>query len=103
MANVTLVATTTSNTDMRGTDGANTTTPPTTAQIWAETTRELTSGQNISLAKGVGITGLNDVAATEIVTAGAITTLSGNANINITKINGKTVIGDGSVTPFDVT
>lgn len=29
VANVTLVATTTANTDMRGTDGANTTTPPT--------------------------------------------------------------------------
>jgi len=33
VSNVTLVATTTTNTDMRGTDGANTTTPPTSAQI----------------------------------------------------------------------
>ena len=33
VSNVTLVATTTTNTDMRGTDGANTTTPLTSAQI----------------------------------------------------------------------
>ncbi len=33
VANVTLVDTTTTNTDMRGTDGANTTTPPTAEAI----------------------------------------------------------------------
>ena len=66
VANVTLVATTTTNTDMRGTDGANTTTPPTTAQIWAETTRVLTSGVNIVLAKGVGLTGLNDLSSAQV-------------------------------------
>lgn len=72
VANVTLVATTTTNTDMRGTDSANTTTPPTTAQIWAETTRELTSGNNIVLAKGVGLTGLNDITAAQVLSAGDI-------------------------------
>lgn len=36
VASVTLVATTTTNTDMRGTDGANTTTPLTAAQVNAE-------------------------------------------------------------------
>lgn len=51
---------------MRGTDGANTTTPPTTAQIWAEATRELTSGNNIALAKGVGVTGFNDLSASQV-------------------------------------
>lgn len=102
VANVTLVATTTTNTDMRGTDGANTTTPPTTAQIWSETTRLLTAGTNIVLAKGVGLTGLNDIAATAIVTGGAITTVSGDASVDINKINGVTIIGDGSGTPFDV-
>ena len=61
VANVTLVATTTTNTDMRGTDGANETTPPTTAQIWSEATRTLTAGTNIVLAKGVGVTGFNDL------------------------------------------
>jgi hypothetical protein len=42
VSNVTLVATTTTNTDMRGTDGANTTTPPTAAAIYTE----FTSGSN---------------------------------------------------------
>ena len=76
VANVTLVATTTTNTDMRGTDGANTTTPPSAASIsstvWAETTRELTAGTNIVLAKGVGVTGFNDIAAIDVLNAGDI-------------------------------
>ena len=50
----------------------------------------------------VDIAALNDIAATDIVTAGAITTSSGNASVNIVKINGVTIIGDGSGTPFDV-
>jgi len=66
VANVTLVAITTTNTDMRGTDGANTTTPPTTAQIWAETTRVLTAGTNIVLSKGVGVTGFNDLSSAQV-------------------------------------
>lgn len=114
-------------TPMRGTDGANTvvppsvsqfnartlvsadyfivtdyTVPPTTAQIWSEPTRVLTAGTNIVLAKGVGLTGLNDIAATAIVTGGAITTSAGNANINLVKINSVTINGDGAGTPFDV-
>ena len=72
VANVTLVATTTTNTDMRGTDGANTITPPTTAQIWAEATRTLTAGTNIVLAKGVGVTGFNDLSFNDVWT-GALT------------------------------
>lgn len=68
VANVTLVSTTTTNTDMRGTDGANTTTPPTAAQIWAEPTRVLTAGTNIALAKGVGVTGFNDLSFSDMWT-----------------------------------
>lgn len=79
-----------------------TTTPPTSAQIWAEATRTLTSGANIALSKGVGLLGLNDIPASDIVTGGAINTSSGNADVNIVKINGVTIIGDGSGTPFDV-
>jgi len=66
--NVLLIPTT----PMRGTDLANTVTPPTTAQIWAEVTRELTSGNNIALAKGVGLTGLNDIAAIDVLNAGDV-------------------------------
>ena len=106
VANVTLVATTTTNTDMRGTElallASGYTVAPTTAQIWAESTRVLTAGDNIVLAKGVGLTGLNDIAATAIVTGGAITTVSGDASVDINKINGVTIVGDGSGTPFDV-
>ena len=64
--------------------------------VWSSATRVLTAGTNIVLAKGVGLTGLNDIAATAIVTGGAITTASGNANVNAVKINGTTVIGAGT-------
>ena len=47
------------------------------AQVWSAGTRTLTSGANIALAKGTGVTGFNDIAATDIVSAGAITTSSG--------------------------
>ena len=86
--------------NMRGTDNAllaaSYTVPPTTAAIWAEATRTLTSGANIILTKGVGLTGLNDIAATSIVTGGAITTSAGNASVDVVKINGTAVIGAGT-------
>ena len=66
VANVTLVATTTTNTDMRGTDSANTIAPDNAGII----------------ANGNAIAALNDVAATDIVSAGAITTLGG-AVVNV--------------------
>ncbi|WP_372857645.1 hypothetical protein [Pseudoalteromonas sp.] len=72
VVNVDTVDTTTTNSDMRGTDGANTTTPPTAAQIWSEATRTLTAGDNITLAKGAGITGFNDLSFNDIWT-GTIT------------------------------
>jgi hypothetical protein len=93
VANVTLVATTTTNTDMRGTDNAllaasytapdNTTildtntkvaalNDITAADIWSVATRELTSGNNIVLAKGVGLAGLNDITALDVLASGDI-------------------------------
>lgn len=38
------------------------------AQVWAAGTRTLTSGANIALAKGVGVTGFNDIAASDVLT-----------------------------------
>lgn len=46
-------------------------------KVWITTARLLTAGTNIVLAKGVGVTGFNDIAATAIVSSGAITTSSG--------------------------
>lgn len=46
------------------------TTPPTAAaistQVWSETTRLLTAGTNIVLAKGTGITGFNDITSQSV-------------------------------------
>lgn len=63
------------------------------ADIWSYATRELTSGNNIVLAKGTGVTGFNDVAATDIVTGGAITT-SGGAVSNVTLVDTTTTNTD---------
>ena len=52
----------------------------TAADVWSVVTRVLTAGTNIVLAKGVGVTGFNDVAATDIVSAGAITTSVGKVS-----------------------
>jgi hypothetical protein len=85
--NVTLVATTTTNTDMRGTDSAllaasaptNFSDLSITAsaglvditqsaadKAWSTSTRLLTAGTNIVLAKGVGVTGFNDLSAAQV-------------------------------------
>jgi hypothetical protein len=48
---------------------------------WASTTRLLTAGTNIVLAKGTGITGFNDIAATDVWAAGT-RTLTAGTNIN---------------------
>lgn len=45
--------------------------------VWSTSTRVLTAGTNIALAKGTGVTGFNDIAATAIVSSGAITTSGG--------------------------
>ena len=44
----------------------------------------------------------NDIAATAIVSDGAITTSGGIADVNIRKVNSVTVNGDGSATPMGV-
>jgi len=72
---VDLVTTTTTNTDMRGTDSANTVVPMTAAL--SQTEHDATQS---------AITGLNDIAATDIVSAGAITTLSG-AVVNVDTVD----------------
>lgn len=90
---------------------------------WGIGSRTLTAGTNIALAKGTGITGFNDLDAAGIRTALGMssanldTQLSGLSSavavidgivdqllvgVNISKINGKTLTGDGSSNPFDV-
>jgi len=54
-------------------------------KVWGSATRVLTAGTNIALAKGTGLTGLNDIAATAIVSGGAITT-SGGAVSTVTTL-----------------
>lgn len=63
------------------------------AAVWAATTRTLTAGTNIVLAKGTGITGLNDIAATDVWAAGTRTLTSG-ANIALAKGTGLTGLND---------
>ncbi len=75
-----LVDTTTTNTDMRGTDSANTVVPMTAAT--SQTEHDATQS---------AISGLNDVAATDIVSAGAITTLSG-AVVNVDTVDSVTAL-----------
>ena len=58
-------------------------------KVWGTAARLLTAGTNIALAKGVGLTGLNDIAATEVVSAGAITTLTG-AVVTVNALAGHT-------------
>lgn len=41
----------------------------TAQQVWEYATRVLTAGTNIALAKGTGVTGFNDIAASDVVTA----------------------------------
>lgn len=54
-------------------------------KVWGTATRVLTAGTNIVLAKGTGVTGFNDIAATAIVSSGAITT-SGGAVSTVTTV-----------------
>ena len=60
VSNVTLVATTTTNTDMRGTDGAYTGTPPTAAAIADSVWDEALSGHNVSGSTGKALRQLKD-------------------------------------------
>jgi len=60
-------------------------------KAWSTATRLLTAGTNIVLAKGVGVTGFNDIAATDVVSAGAITTLTG-AVVNVDTVDACTTV-----------
>ena len=89
--------------NMRGTDNAllaASYTVPDNASITAilADTNELQLNQGNWLTA----TGFSTLVATDIVSGGAITTSAGNANVNIVKINGVTLNGNGSTTPFDV-
>lgn len=78
---------------------------------WASTTRLLTAGTNIVLAKGTGITGFNDLDAAGVRTALGLssanldTQLSGIdaivdqllIGVNVEQINGVTVLGSGTL------
>lgn len=73
-------------------------------KAWAAGARTLTAGTNIVLAKGVGLTGLNDIAATDIVSSGAITTIAGSvsavdsvASLGVSSI-GAATFGNNSIT-----
>lgn len=63
-----------------GTAGKYLNTVTTPASVWSYATRVLTAGTNIVLAKGTGVTGFNDIAATAIVSNGAITTSGGKVS-----------------------
>jgi hypothetical protein len=61
------------------------------ADVWAAATRTLTAGTNIVLAKGVGLTGLNDLSAaqvnaeadTALIDVGVTTTITGRIDVAI--------------------
>lgn len=59
------------------------------ADVWGVGTRVLTAGTNIALTKGTGLLGLNDIAATAIVSGGAITTSGGAVSTvaNVTNLH----------------
>lgn len=63
------------------------------ANTWANGTRTLTSGANIALAKGTGITGFNDIAATDVWST-ATRTLTAGTNIVLAKGTGITGFND---------
>jgi hypothetical protein len=99
VANVTLVATTTANTDMRGTDSAllaaSYTVPPTTAQIWAETTRILTASTNFNDLSAAQVNSeLLDVLVTdtftEVTVPGATASIKDMIHYTFSRVKNKT-------------
>jgi hypothetical protein len=64
--------------------------------VWATTTRELTSGANIALAKGTGVTGLNDLDAAGVRSAVGLASANLDTQIGTlaTASNLATVAGD---------
>lgn len=71
-------------------------------KVWSTATRRLTDGTNIVLAKGTGITGFNDIAATAIVSGGAINTNSGSVSTVTSVTNGVTVSTNNDKTGYSL-
>lgn len=59
------------------------------SDVWAVGTRLLTAGTNIVLAKGVGVTGFNDLSSSDV--RAAVGLGSANLDTQLTTINNKTV------------
>jgi hypothetical protein len=66
--------------------------------VWDDAARTLTAGTNIALAKGTGITGFNDIAATDVWAAATRTLTSGAAPsaADIWAYSSRTLTGAGS-------
>lgn len=102
--NVTTVATTTTNTDMRGTDGANTVTPLTAAGVraavgLAAANLDTQLGTLATAAAQAVIDG--NVDAIRAITDQMVFTKANELDVNTQSINGATVVGDGNATPWD--
>ena len=99
VANVTLVATTTTNTDMRGTDNALlAVSAPTNFSDLAIT---VTTGL-ITVGTNNDKTGYSLSQAFPTNFASQSISVTGDASVDINKINGGTITGDGKTTPFDI-
>lgn len=62
------------------------------ADVWSAVTRTLSAGTNISLAKGTGITGFNDIAASDVATL----ILATPANKLATDASGRVTVGSNA-------
>ncbi len=88
LSRVTLVDTTTANTDMLA-----------ASNVWSHGTRLLTAGTNIVLAKGTGITGFNDIDASGVQSA---LTAQGYTTDRAAKLDNADVATSTRATPADV-
>jgi len=101
VANVTLVATTTTNTDMVS--------EPLTAAGTRSALGLATANMDVQFAASVTATGFNVGKTGYALTqsfpsnfASLVISATGDVNSDINKINGVTIVGDGSANPFDV-
>lgn len=68
--------------------------------VWSEATRTLTSGANIALAKGVGITGLNDLSASDVRGAVGLSAANLDSQLGTISTNVSTLLGRITATLF---
>lgn len=76
------------------------------AGVWATSTRTLSAGDNIVLAKGTGVTGFNDPSASDVSTAvwdETTRTLTAGDNIVLAKGTGITGLNDPSASTISTT